>query len=108
MKFSHENTDQISKELVGQEPIMYSYISSSEAGAERNRAIGIQYQVARKLKHADFFAQLNNRQESRLVNTRIRSKLHNIYTLEFKTLDYAFSAINLDCWSIESHLSMDI
>jgi hypothetical protein len=81
-KFSDESNGGIIKEFVGLRPKMYSYVFSGEDVMEKHRAKGIQYQVAKNLKHSDFLEQLDNPHENRLVNRRIGSKLHRLYTIE--------------------------
>ena len=80
--FSDEANGYIILEFVGLRPKMYSYIIYGRELIEKNRAKGIQYQVAQKLKHADFLEQLNNPTENRMINRRIGSKLHRLYTIE--------------------------
>ena len=84
-KFSDEASGKIIKEFVGLRPKMYSYVihnGTQQQPTEKHRAKGIQYQVAKSLKHADFLSQLNNPTENRLLNRRIGSKLHRLYTIE--------------------------
>ncbi len=77
-------------ELVALRPKMYSYLTVKSAAngngpavtVEKLRAKGIALATARGLKHADFLSQLRKPTENYLVNRRIGSQLHNIYTIE--------------------------
>ena len=64
---------------------MYSYLMTNERSSdlqEKHRAKGIQYAVAKKLRHQDFLEQLNNPHENHQVNRRIGSKLHQLYSIK--------------------------
>ena len=83
-KFKDEaNGDQIT-EFVGLRPKMYSFLTNNNSHPEKHTAKGIQYVIAKKLKHEDYLKQLNNPTENKQINRRIGSKLHKIYS--FSTL----------------------
>ena len=51
---------------------------------EKQRCKGIQRAAQKKLKHADYLAQLHRPTENLTINRRIGSKLHQLYTWESK------------------------
>ena len=77
-------------EFVGLKPKMYSYILLHELQnqgvkpVEKHRTKGITRTAARNLRHKDFLEQLQRPSENYLVNRRIGSKLHKLYTYEIK------------------------
>lgn len=79
------------KEFVGLRAKMYSYLvyapSSKETTAlalvEKMRAKGIQKAAIRDMRHADYLAQINNPHQHKLINRRIGSHLHRVFTYEY-------------------------
>ena len=83
-KFKDEANGNQIYEFVGLRPKMYSFLMANEQTLEvqeKHRAKGIQYAAAKKLRHSDFLEQLNNPHENHIVNRRIGSKLHQLYSM---------------------------
>jgi hypothetical protein len=61
---------------------MYSFTTLNDANIvkEKHRAKGVQYAAAKVLTHAQYIRQLEHPDENRLVNRRIGSNLHVLYT----------------------------
>ena len=88
-KFKDEAAGEPVIEFVGLRPKMYSFqmLKNARANAsvvEKQRCKGIQRAAQKKLKHADYLEQLHRPAENSLVNRRIGSKLHQLYTWEAK------------------------
>ena len=89
-KFKDEANGEPIVEFVGLKPKMYSYILLHELPnkgvnpVEKHRSKGICRAAARRLRHKDFLEQLQRPAENYLVNRRIASKLHKLYTYEIK------------------------
>lgn len=67
-------------EFVGLRPKMYSFITCKD---EHHRAKGIQNAVVKKkLRHDHYKAQLEKPQSNKLINTRIASNNHRVYTVQ--------------------------
>ena len=83
-KFKDESNGVPIGEYVALRPKMYSYILVTKNGEiiEKHRAKGIQSATAKKLRHQDYLAQLNTPIENYLINRRIGSKLHKLYSIE--------------------------
>ena len=84
-KFKDEANGTQIFEFVGLRPKMYSFLminDKTRVVQEKHRAKGIQYAVAKKLRHRDFLEQLNNPHENRRTNRTIRSKLHQLYSIQ--------------------------
>ena len=69
-------------EFVGLRPKMYSFLTTNPKQPEKHVAKGIQYAVAKSIKHAEYLEQLKRPTENRLMNRRIAAKLHQMYTLK--------------------------
>jgi len=85
-KFKDEAGGKSIIEFVGLRPKMYSFTVADGAGAapvEKIRAKGIQRAACKELRHADYLRQLHEPRENMLVNRRIGSRLHRVYTYEF-------------------------
>jgi hypothetical protein len=85
-KFKDEACGKSIIEFVGLRPKMYSFTVADEEGgtpAEKIRAKGIQRAACKNIRHADFLRQLHEPTENMLINRRIGSKLHRVYTYEF-------------------------
>jgi hypothetical protein len=83
-KFKDEACGKSIIEFVGLRPKMYSFlVAGATEPVEKIRAKGIQRAACRELRHADFLRQLHEPQENRLLNRRIGSRLHRVYTYEF-------------------------
>ena len=88
-KFKDEANGDPIIEFVGLRPKMYSFqtMKNTTTGAticEKQRCKGIQRCAQKKLKHSDYLDQLLRPAENVLVNRRIGSKLHQLYTWESK------------------------
>ena len=89
-KFKDEANGEPIVEFVGLKPKMYSFILLHELPnkgvnpVEKHRSKGICRAAARRLRHKDFLEQLQRPAENYLVNRRIASKLHKLYTYEIK------------------------
>ena len=81
-KFKDEANGAQITEFVGLRPKMYSYKLNTDGEGEKHRAKGIQYAIAKKLKHADYLEQLHRPKENRQTNRRIGSKLHQLYSIK--------------------------
>ncbi len=88
-KFSVETGFDPVLELVALRPKMYSFLTVKSANGnlpattvEKLRVKGIAQATVRELKHSDFLSQLRQPVENYLLNRRIGSNLHNIYTIE--------------------------
>ena len=68
-------------EFVGLRPKMYSYRVLND-DHEHLRAKGIARATSKKLRHADYLAQLNAPHENYMTNRRIAHKLHQIHSVE--------------------------
>ena len=81
-KFKDESSGDPIIEFVGLRPKMYSFttLNNAQRLKEKHRAKGIQYAAAKALTHAQYIAQLEHPTENRLINRRIGSHLHVLYT----------------------------
>jgi hypothetical protein len=81
-KFKDESSGDPILEFVGLRPKMHSYTTLNEANIvkEKHRAKGVQYAAAKVLTHQQYIKQLEQPDENRLVNRRIGSNLHVLYT----------------------------
>jgi hypothetical protein len=86
-KFKDETSSKPITEFVGLRPKMYSFTTLRQANSgcayEKMRAKGIQRAALSRIRHEDYLSQLRAPVENRLMNRRIGSKLHKIYTYEF-------------------------
>jgi len=81
-KMKDETAGEPIVEFVGLRPKMYSFITCDH---EHHRAKGIQKAVVeRKLRHDHYKAQLETPQSNKLINTRIASDHHRVYTVQCK------------------------
>jgi len=83
-KFKDETAGQPILEFVGLRPKMYSYqvVRPDGTVVDKHRSKGISRSVAESLTHKAFRDQLAVPTENLLVNRRIQSRLHQIYTVE--------------------------
>ena len=88
-KFKDEASGEPILEFIGLRPKMYSFVTVSDVdnarGAkltEKHRAKGIQFAAQRGLRHADYERQLEQPATTSLINRRIGSKSHQLYTIE--------------------------
>ena len=81
-KFKDEACDYQVTEFVGLRPKMYSFLLNRPDQPEKHVAKGIQYAIAKKLKHAAYLDQLKNPHENRQANRRIGAKLHQLYSIK--------------------------
>jgi hypothetical protein len=86
-KFKDETSSKPITEFVGLRPKMYSFTTLQEANSSRTcekmRAKGIQRAALKRIRHEDYLKQLRAPEENRLMNRRIGSHLHKLYTYEF-------------------------
>ena len=76
-------------EFVGLRTKMFSYLTMKTVNSQpviehKQRGKGIQRAALKKLTHAQYLEQLNRPAENYIVNRRIGSKLHELYTWETK------------------------
>ena len=83
-KFKDEASGKQITEFVGLRPKMYSYLiaGENEEPSEKHTAKGIQYAMAKKLRHQEYLEELNSPHENRLTNRRIGAKLHQLYSIK--------------------------
>jgi len=87
-KFKDETGGEPILEFIGLRPKMYSFLTvhDSMEGVprieEKHRAKGITRAASKLLRHQDFLRQLENPMENLQLNTRIGSRLHQLYTIE--------------------------
>ena len=81
-KFKDESSGDPIIEFIGLRPKMYSFttLNNAQRLKEKHRAKGIQYAAAKALTHAQYIDQLEQPTENRLINRRIGSHLHVLYT----------------------------
>jgi hypothetical protein len=83
-KFKDEAGGKCITEFVGLRPKMYSYrVLDGTTADDKVRAKGIQRAAIKDVRHANFLQQLHDPHENMLLNRRIGSRLHRVYTLEF-------------------------
>ena len=82
-KMKDETCGRPIQEYVALRPKMYSFIELTEHGlVDHHRAKGIQAAASKNLHHAEYLAQLRTPRENYLINRRIGSKCHKLYTIE--------------------------